>query len=127
VIYGFVGWSWFSADSGVVPVYGAARAVRNNLSLRRTLPQLSGSVQRLSAEIAKARDADLAADESDALDNYDQAVVMLDDSLKLWAAKAEHGPALDRADENLAPLTDKYVLLFDDGGKIKADESLAGC
>jgi hypothetical protein len=124
LIYGFVGWQWFSADSGVSPVYGAALAVERNLTLRRTPAQLSGSVERFSAEIARVRDEDPSEGESEALDNYDQAVAMLNDSLKLWAAKAEHGPALDRADENLAPLTDKYVLLFDDDGKIKAEESL---
>ena len=122
--YGYAGWRWFTAPSDVAPVYAAARAVEGNLNLRRTTAQLSASVQRLITEIASARDDDPSEGESEALDNYEEAIEMLNDSLKLSAAKAEQGPSLDAHDEILAPLHDKYFLPLDDTGNIGADQSL---
>ena len=124
LIYGFVGWQWFSAQSSIAPVYAASRAVERNLSLRQTMPQLSGSVQRFSTAIAAARDNDPSEDETAALDNYDQAIEILSDSLKLWAAKQEHGPALSTDIEDVGPLKEKYFLPVDDAGSIIADQSL---
>ena len=124
LIYGFAAWRWFTADSEVAPVYGASRAVERNLNLRATMPQLSGSLQRFNAEIAKVRDSDPSDDESAALDSYDEAVEMLTDSLTVWATKVDEGAALNANSEHLAPLKEKYFLPVDDAGNLLPDQSL---
>jgi hypothetical protein len=124
VAFGFAGWRWFSGPAAIAPVYAASKAVERNLSLKRTIPQLSGSVQRFSTAIAAVRETDISEDETEALDYYEQAVDVLNDSLKLWAAKEAHGPALSPDTEGVAPLKEKYFLPTDDAGNIESDESL---